>query len=59
MGKLVPFVVVRSYDVWQQKMASNKWYITQLTVVRYLDKLVHASYTLFTLIRPLALHKAS
>ena len=24
-GKTVPFVVARSYDVWRQKMASNKW----------------------------------
>ena len=25
VGKLVQFVVTRSYDVWRQKMASNKW----------------------------------
>ena len=24
-GKTIPFVVARSYDVWREKMASNKW----------------------------------
>ena len=33
-----------------KRMASNKWKIAQLVMVRYLDKLVQPSYTLFALI---------